>query len=138
DPDADEILVPADSGRDAIVFADTGSYAANIAQATAQPPQGERPAAAEDKALVDTQNQQTIDAVCEFLGLPAERTVKSLIVLGVAKEEGAPQPLVALILRGDHELNEIKAENHPAIHAPLTFASEAQIQQAIGCKPGSI
>ncbi|MEZ2744479.1 proline--tRNA ligase [Halopseudomonas bauzanensis] len=133
-----EFHVLADSGEDAIVFSDTGSYAANIEKATAQLPQGKRPAPTEDKALVDTPNQQTIDAVCDFLGLPAERTVKSLIVLGVAKEEGAPQPLVALILRGDHELNEIKAENHPAIHAPLTFASEAQIQQAIGCKPGSI
>lgn len=132
-----EFHVLADSGEDAIVFSDTGSYAANIEKATALPPQGERPAASEEKTLVDTPNQTTIEAICDFLGLPAERTVKSLIVLGAA-EEGAPQPLVALILRGDHELNEIKAENHPAIHSPLTFASEAQIQQAIGCKPGSI
>ncbi|MEJ6656084.1 MAG: proline--tRNA ligase, partial [Pseudomonas sp.] len=132
-----EFHVLADSGEDAIVFSDTGSYAANIEKATALPPQGERPAAAEEKTLVDTPNQTTIEAICDFLDLPAERTVKSLIVLGTA-EEDAPQPLVALILRGDHELNEIKAENHPAIHAPLTFASEAQIQQAIGCKPGSI
>ena len=133
-----EFHVLADSGEDAIVFSDTGTYAANMEKATALLPQGERPAPAEELTLVDTPNQQTIESVCDFLGLPAERTVKSLIVLGVAKEEGAPQPLVALILRGDHELNEIKAENHPAIHAPLTFASEAQIQQAIGCKPGSI
>ncbi|WP_193073864.1 proline--tRNA ligase [Pseudomonas sp. FME51] len=132
-----EFHVLADSGEDAIVFSDTGSYAANIEKATALPPQGERPAASEEKTLVDTPNQTTIEAICDFLGLPAERTVKSLIVLGTT-EEDAPQPLVALILRGDHELNEIKAENHPAIHAPLTFASEAQIQQAIGCKPGSI
>src|SRR5690606_32472999 len=73
----------------------------------------------------------------QFLDLPATRTVKSLIVLG-GGGTGQPQPLVALILRGDHELNESKAENHPAVHAPLTFASEAQIQQALGCKPGSI
>lgn len=132
-----EFHVLAESGEDAIVFSDSGSYAANIEKASAQPPQGERPAPAQDKTLVDTPDQRTIEAVCELLGLPAERTVKSLIVLGAA-EEGKPQPLVALILRGDHELNEIKAENHPAIQAPLTFASEAQIEQALGCKPGSI
>lgn len=132
-----EFHVLAESGEDAIVFSDSGSYAANIEKASAQPPQGERPAPAQDKTLVDTPDQRTIEAVCELLGLPAEHTVKSLIVLGAA-EEGKPQPLVALILRGDHELNEIKAENHPAIQAPLTFASEAQIEQALGCKPGSI
>ena len=132
-----EFHVLAASGEDAIVFSDSGSYAANIEKATALLPQGERPAPAEQMTLVDTPNQTTIEAVCAFLDLPATRTVKSLIVLGTA-EEGKEQPLVALILRGDHELNEIKAENHPAIHAPLTFASEAQIQQALGCKPGSI
>src|SRR5690606_37771844 len=129
--------VLADSGEDAIVFSDSGSYAANIEKATALLPEGERPAPSEQMTLVDTPDQTTIEAVCDFLNLPATRTVKSLIVLGAA-EEGKEQPLVALILRGDHELNEIKAENHPAIHAPLTFASEAQIQQALGCKPGSI
>ena len=132
-----EFHVLAASGEDAIVFSDSGSYAANIEKATALLPQGERPAPAEQMTLVDTPNQTTIEAVCAFLDLPATRTVKSLIVLGTA-EEGKEQPLVALILRGDHELNEIKAENHPAIHAPLTFASEARIQQALGCKPGSI
>ena len=132
-----EFHVLAASGEDAIVFSDSGSYAANIEKATALLPQGERPAPAEQMTLVDTPNQTTIEAVCAFLDLPATRTVKSLIVLGTA-EEDKEQPLVALILRGDHELNEIKAENHPAIHAPLTFASEAQIQQALGCKPGSI
>ncbi|GGI91779.1 proline--tRNA ligase [Halopseudomonas pertucinogena] len=132
-----EFHVLAASGEDAIVFSDSGSYAANIEKATALLPQGERPAPAEQMTLVDTPNQTTIEAVCAFLDLPATRTVKSLVVLGTA-EEGKEQPLVALILRGDHELNEIKAENHPAIHAPLTFASEAQIQQALGCKPGSI
>ena len=132
-----EFHVLADSGEDAIVFSDSGSYAANIEKATALLPEGERPAPSEQMTLVDTPDQTTIEAVCDFLNLPATRTVKSLIVLGAA-EEGKEQPLVALILRGDHELNEIKAENHPAIHAPLTFASEAQIQQALGCKPGSI
>ena len=132
-----EFHVLAESGEDAIVFSDSGRYAANMEKATAMPPQGERPAPAQQMASVDTPDQLTIEAVSEFLGVPAEQTVKSLIVLGAA-EEDKPQPLVALVLRGDHELNEIKAENHPAIHAPLTFASEAQIQQALNCKPGSI
>ena len=132
-----EFHVLAESGEDAIVFSDSGRYAANMEKATAMPPQGERPAPAQQMASVDTPDQLTIEAVSEFLGVPAEQTVKSLIVLGAA-EDDKPQPLVALILRGDHELNEIKAENHPAIHAPLTFASEAQIQDALNCKPGSI
>ena len=132
-----EFHVLAESGEDAIVFSDSGRYAANMEKATALLPQGERPAPTQQMASVDTPDQQTIEAVSEFLGVAADQTVKSLIVLGAA-EEDKPQPLVALVLRGDHELNEIKAENHPAIHAPLTFASEAQIQQALNCKPGSI
>ena len=132
-----EFHVLADSGEDAIIFSDTGSYAANMEKATAQLPQGDRPAASQPMTLVDTPDQLTIAAVSEFLKVPAEQSVKTLIVLG-AEEEGKPQPLVALVLRGDHELNEIKAEHLPEVHAPLTFASEAQIVSTIGCKPGSI
>tara|TARA_Y100000748_G_scaffold225570_1_gene190030 strand:+ start:3484 stop:5217 length:1734 start_codon:yes stop_codon:yes gene_type:complete len=132
-----EFHVLADSGEDAIVFSSSGSYAANMEKATAQLPQGNRPAASQELTLVDTPNQVTIAAVSEFLQLPPEQSVKTLIVLGAA-EEGKTQPLVALVLRGDHELNEIKAEHLPQVHAPLTFASEAQIINTIGCKPGSI
>ena len=132
-----EFHVLAESGEDAVVFSDSGRYAANMEKATALPPQGERPAPTQQMATVDTPDQHTIDAVSAFLGVPATQTLKSLVVLGAA-EEGQPQPLVALVLRGDHELNEIKAENHPAVHAPLTFASDAQIEQALGCRPGSI
>lgn len=132
-----EFHVLADSGEDAIVFSSSGSYAANMEKATAQLPQGTRPAASQELTLVDTPNQVTIAAVSEFLQLPPEQSVKTLIVLGAAEEDEA-QPLVALVLRGDHELNEIKAEHLPLVHAPLTFASEAQIIDTIGCKPGSI
>jgi prolyl-tRNA synthetase len=132
-----EFHVLADSGEDAIVFSDTGSYAANMEKATALAPQGDRPTACAAKTLVETPNQFTIEAVCDFLDAPAQHTIKTLIVLGDAGES-KQQPMVALILRGDHELNTIKAERHPAVHSPLTFASEAQIQQAVGCKPGSI
>ncbi len=132
-----EFHVLADSGEDAIVFSDTGTYAANMEKATALQPQGERPSASAEKTLVETPGKFTIEAVCDFLGLPATQTVKTLVVLGEAGES-KQHPMVALVLRGDHELNEIKAEKHPAIHAPLTLASEAQILQAIGCRPGSI
>ena len=128
---------PQATTEDAIVFSSSGSYAANMEKATAQLPQGSRPAASQELTLVDTPNQVTIAAVSEFLQLPPEQSVKTLIVLGAA-EEGEAQPLVALVLRGDHELNEIKAEHLPLVHAPLTFASEAQIIETIGCKPGSI
>jgi len=132
-----EFHVLAESGEDAIVFSDSGNYAANMEKATAQLPQGERPAPSQQKVLVDTPDQFTIEAVSSFLKLPANQSVKTLIVLA-AEEEEKPQGLVALVLRGDHELNEIKAENHPAIKAPLTLAAESQIVAAIGCKPGSI
>lgn len=132
-----EFHVLADSGEDAIVFSDTGDYAANMEKATALLPSGDRPAPSESKSLVDTPNQFSIEEVSQHLGVASNRTIKTLVVLASAVE-GKPQGLVALVLRGDHELNEIKAENHPAVHAPLTMASESQIQQAIGCKPGSI
>lgn len=132
-----EFHVLADSGEDAIVFSDTGRYAANMEKATALPPAQARPAPSQERALVDTPDQFTIEAVSAFLSLPAEQTVKTLIVLGAAGKD-EKHPLVALVLRGDHELNEIKAENLSQVHAPLTFASEQQIQQVIGCKPGSI
>ncbi|MCL5041596.1 MAG: proline--tRNA ligase [Gammaproteobacteria bacterium] len=132
-----EFHVLADSGEDAVVFSDSGDYAANMEKATALPPQGERSQPAAELKQVDTPNATTIAAVSQLLGTDPAQSVKTLIVLGQA-EEGETQPLVALVLRGDHELNEIKAENHPAVHAPLTMATETQIEQAIGCKPGSI
>lgn len=132
-----EFHVLADSGEDAIVLSDSGTYAANMEKATALPPQGQRPAASQPLAVAETPGQRSIDEVCAYLGVTAAQTVKTLIVLGAAAE-GAEQPLVALVLRGDHELNEIKAENHSAIHAPLTFASDEQIKTALGCQPGSI
>ncbi|MFN3579849.1 MAG: proline--tRNA ligase [Pseudomonas sp.] len=132
-----EFHVLADSGEDAIVFSDTGNYAANMEKATALPPQGERPAASQERTLIETPGQFTIEAVSQFLKLPPEQSVKTMIVLGQAAE-GKHHQLVALVLRGDHEINTIKVENLAEIHAPLTMATEAQIQQAIGCKPGSI
>ncbi|MBR9870095.1 MAG: proline--tRNA ligase [Gammaproteobacteria bacterium] len=132
-----EFHVLASSGEDAIVFSTGGDYAANIEKAEAVAPAGDRPAATEDMKEVHTPDQKTIDAVSEFLGLPAERSVKTLIVKAEADENGESD-LVALILRGDHTLNEIKAENLQGVAEPLTMATDEEIEKAIGCKAGSI
>ncbi|MGC8119182.1 proline--tRNA ligase [Marinobacter sp. VGCF2001] len=132
-----EFHVLASSGEDAIVFSTGGQYAANIEKAEAVAPTGERPAPGEELKDVHTPGQHTIAAVSEFLGLPEERSVKTLLVKAEADENGEAG-LVALILRGDHTLNEIKAENLAGVAEPLTMASDEEIEQAIGCKPGSI
>ncbi|MGK3627704.1 proline--tRNA ligase, partial [Acinetobacter sp. A11] len=84
--------------------------------------------------LVETPNQKTIDDVCQFLNADPKQSVKALLVQGIADEKGNV-PVVALFVRGDHELNEIKAEKHPLVAAPLTFATEEQLQ-AFGLTAG--
>lgn len=133
-----EFHVLASSGEDAIAFSSGGSYAANIEKAEALAPAGARPEPSTQLEEVATPGQKTIDAVSEFLGTPAEQSVKTLIVRGVAEADDAPAPLVALILRGDHQLNEIKAENLPEVAEPLVFASDEEITAAVGCGPGSL
>ncbi|RBP51545.1 proline--tRNA ligase [Arenicella xantha] len=128
-----EFHVLADSGEDAIAVCDKFDYAANVELAEALAVGGERPAATQTLEKVDTPGQTTIDAVSEYLKTPVEKTVKTLLVH--AAEEGK---LVALVLRGDHELNELKAEKHPLVATPLVWASDEEIQQAVGCSPGSI
>ena len=128
-----EFHVLADSGEDAIAFSSGSSYAANIEKAEAQPPQGDRPTATEEKTSVETPGVHSIDDVSEFLKVPAEQCLKTLLVQGA--EEGT---VVALVLRGDHELNEIKAEQLEQVAAPLCFASEDQVKAAAGCAPGSV
>lgn len=128
-----EFHVLADSGEDDIVFSDSSDYAANIEKAKAIPRETERAAATEEMRLVDTPNCKTIEALVEQFNLPIVKTVKTLIAHGA--EEGS---LVALIVRGDHQLNEIKAANHPLVASPLVFASEQEIRQAIGAGPGSL
>jgi prolyl-tRNA synthetase len=136
-----EFHVLASSGEDAIVFSTESDYAANIEKAVALPPQGERPAPSEDMKEVETPDQRTIDGIAGFLGVDATSTVKTLLVKAQADENSDDQDkagLVALILRGDHSLNEIKAENLAGVAEPLTMATDEEIEQAIGCKPGSI
>ncbi|KGT48366.1 proline--tRNA ligase [Acinetobacter sp. HR7] len=123
-----EFHVLASSGEDDIAFSTESDYAANIEMAEAILV-GERAAPTQELKVVDTPNQKTIAEVSAFLGTDAKQSVKALLVQGVAKEAGQPAPVVALFLRGDHELNEIKAEKHPLIAAPLTFATEAQLAE---------
>jgi len=125
--------VLAESGEDDIAFSDSSDYAANIEKAEAIPRETERGAATEELRLVDTPETRTIADLVEQFQLAIEKTIKTLVVHGA--EEGQ---LVALIVRGDHELNEIKAANLAQVASPLVFASEAEIRAAIGAGPGSL
>jgi len=128
-----EFHVLADSGEDAIAFSSGSNYAANVEKAEAIAPAGERPAATADMQTVDTPSQHTIEDVSAFLGIEPSQCLKTLLVEG--EQDGS---VVALVLRGDHQLNEIKAEQLPQVKAPLRFASEDLVQQAAGCAPGSV
>ena len=128
-----EFHVLAESGEDDIAFSDTSDYAANIEKAEAIPRETVRGAATEELRLVDTPNAKTIEELVSQFGIAIEKTVKTLVVH--AAEEGK---LIALIVRGDHELNEIKAANHELVASPLVFASETEIRAAIGAGPGSL
>jgi len=132
-----EFHVLASSGEDDIVFSTDSDYAANIEKAEAVAPSGERAAPAEQLQEVATPDQRTIEAISQFLKIEATRTVKTLLVKAQADDEGNAG-LIALLLRGDHTLNEIKAENLEGVAEPLTMASDEEIEAAIGCKPGSI
>ncbi|QKJ85940.1 Proline--tRNA ligase [Paramixta manurensis] len=130
-----EFQVLAHSGEDDIVFSTESDFAANIELAEAVAPQGERPAPGQSMTQIDTPNAKTIaDLVAQF-NLPVEKTVKTLLVKAT-KESG--HPLVALLVRGDHELNEVKAEKIDVVAAPLTFASEEEIRAVLGVGPGSL
>ncbi|PKM20774.1 MAG: proline--tRNA ligase [Gammaproteobacteria bacterium HGW-Gammaproteobacteria-15] len=133
-----EFHVLAASGEDAIAFSDESDYAANIEMAEALAPQGERAAAKQDLAEVATPNAKTVADVAALLQQDMALVSKTLIVYAAKADDKAPQTLVALVLRGDHELNEIKAEKLPQVQSPLVFASEEEIRAAIGAGPGSL
>ena len=132
-----EFHVLADSGEDDIAFSDASDFAANIEKAEALAPTGDRPEASQNMTDIATPNVRTIEDVANFLKVDAKTTVKTLLVKGVATDENE-SPIIALVLRGDHQLNEIKAENLPEIASPLTFASDEEILAAVGCNAGSI
>ena len=130
-----EFHVLADSGEDDIAFSSESDYAANVELAEAIAPNKERPVPTQEMDLVDTPNAKTIEELVNQFNLPIEKTVKTLIVHA---SEDSEQPLIALLLRGDHELNAIKAEKLPMVSSPLCFASEDDIRRAIGAGPGSL
>lgn len=127
-----EFHVLASSGEDAIAFSTESDYAANIEKAEAVMPNGSRAPATLAMQTIDTPNQHSIEAVCSFLAIPASQCLKTLIV------KGEDDSLVALLLRGDHELNKIKAEKIEGVLAPLEFASNEAINEVCRCNPGSI
>lgn len=127
-----EFHVLADSGEDLIVFSDKGEYAANMEQAVAIKPEQTRPEAAKTMETVETPNQHSIEEVSQFLKISTDQCLKTLIV------KSEDESLIALVLRGDHELNEIKAEKLDGVMSPLTFADNKDIESALGCEIGSI
>jgi len=124
-----EFHVLADSGEDAIAYSDEDGYASNVETAATLPPQGELPAPRADLQKVPTPGTRTIEALCDLLGVRREQTIKTLIVAGIDEP-------VALVLRGDHTLNAVKAEKLAGVAAPLTMADPAVIRRITGCEPG--
>jgi prolyl-tRNA synthetase len=127
-----EFHVLADSGEDAIAFSDGSDYAANVELAPARPPAGARPASGRAMERVATPAVRTITELTGFLGIAPADCLKTLIVLG---EDGGA---VALVIRGDHELNAVKAEKLPGVAAPLRMANAETVRAATGCEPGFV
>ncbi|MDO4641602.1 MAG: proline--tRNA ligase [Neisseria sp.] len=128
-----EFQVLAESGEDVIAYSDTSDFAANVELAATLPQQGERAEAAESLTKIHTPGVKTIAELVAFLKLPVERTLKSIVVEG--EEEGE---LVLLLLRGDHEFNDIKAEKLPGVKTPLIMAPASLIQAQFGANGGSL
>lgn len=126
-----EFHVLADSGEDAIAICDKCAYAANVELAPALPPLGKRAEPAKAMETVATPGQHTIEEVSKFLKIDPKQTAKTLLVRGTGG-------VVALVLRGDHELNAIKAEKLPQVNKPLEFVTPGEVELAAGCEPGSI
>jgi prolyl-tRNA synthetase len=127
-----EFQVLAEAGEDLIAYSDSSLYAANIEKATALRPSTPRAKGTKAVSKISTPTQRTIPALAEFLNAPPQTLVKILLV------KGTQHSIVAIVLRGDHELNTIKAEHHPLIASPLQFVSEEKIVEQIACLPGFI
>ncbi|ALR14843.1 proline--tRNA ligase [Vibrio natriegens] len=130
-----EFHVLAESGEDLIAFSTESDYAANLEKAEALAPADSAPAPTQEMTLVDTPNAKTIAQLVEQHGLAIEKTIKTLFVK--ASDE-VDAPIIALLVRGDHELNEVKAENLPQVAAPLEMATEEEIRALVGAGPGSL
>ena len=127
-----EFHVLADSGEDAIVFSDGDDYAANLETAAALAPAAPRAAAAEPLSKVATPNARTIAEVSALMGVAPAQCVKTLLV------DGADGGLVALVIRGDHELNAVKSQKLDGVASPLKMAGADRIRTAVGAEPGFI
>ena len=132
-----EFHVLAASGEDTIVYASDGPYAANLEKAVAAEP-SEVSATSDALKQVSTPTQKTINAVADLLNISATQCVKTLVVKAQSDEAETSSALIAIILRGDHDLNEIKAANLPGVAQPLAFADEAEIVAAFSAHPGSL
>ncbi|MDP2557630.1 proline--tRNA ligase [Photobacterium damselae subsp. piscicida] len=130
-----EFHVLAESGEDLIAFSTESDYAANIEKAEALAPAHNRAAPTVELSVIDTPNAKTIDELVEQHGIAIEKTTKTLFVK--ASDE-IDAPIVALLVRGDHELNEIKAENLDWVASPLEMATEEEIRQFVNAGPGSL
>jgi prolyl-tRNA synthetase len=127
-----EFHVLADSGEDAIAFSNESDYAANVELAEAVSDGTGRPSATRDMQRIATPDQTTIEQVSRFLKVPASQCVKTLLV------KGTKDDVIALILRGDHELNAVKAGKLDMVAEPLQMAVPEEIQRVAGCGAGSI
>jgi len=127
-----EFHVLAETGEDRIAYSDSGDYAANVEMAEALPPAGARPAPGAPMGVVNTPDVHTIEALSAFLNVPASQTVKTLVV------DAAGGGVVALVLRGDHELNAVKAAKLDGVASPLRMADPAIVRRHVGCDVGSI
>jgi len=123
-----EFHVLADSGEDDIAFSDDSEFAANVEKAEALAPQGERAEATQEISSVELKLERLI----KTSNIDLKTTVKTLLVLG-ATAEGEPEKLIALVLRGDHQLNEVKVENLSCIASPLTYATDEQVSEIANC-----
>jgi prolyl-tRNA synthetase len=127
-----EFHVLADSGEDAIVFSDCDAYAANLEKAVAAPPAAPRSAPAAALTMVETPRVRTIADLCTFLSIEPTRCAKTLLV------DGSNGDVVALVLRGDHELNAVKAQKLVGVASPLRMASAERIRESTGSEAGFI
>ncbi|MEM9103416.1 MAG: proline--tRNA ligase [Pseudomonadota bacterium] len=132
-----EFHVLAETGEDALAISDTSDYAANVEKAEALAPSSPKTYATQPLEKVATPNAKTIDDVAKLFDVSPQQTVKTLLVKGVENDAGE-SGVVAVVLRGDHRLNDIKAEKHPLIAAPLVMAEHKAIQAAVNCDVGSI
>lgn len=137
-----EFHVLAQSGEDDIAFSNGSDYAANVELAEAVAPTTQRPEPSAALETLETPEQHSIEEVSHFLNVSAEQIIKTLIVEGELSDEdkkaGKKPALIALVVRGDHELNDLKAEKLSGVASPLEFAKEEDIIAQLGCKPGSI